>query len=115
MRGTVTYDLVWGLNLSTDITDYRRMGYNDEQMNRSELVWNARLSKKLVHDRLTFMLDAYDILGNLNSTTLVLNEQGRTETWTNSIPRYIMLHVVYRLTLGMAASKKDNVWDGGEL
>ena len=105
----------WGIELSSDITDYRRMGYNDEQMNRSELVWNARLSKKLVHDRITFMLDAYDILGNLNSTTLVLNEQGRTETWTNSIPRYIMLHVVYRLTLGMAASKKDNVWDGGEL
>lgn len=105
----------WGIDLSSDITDYRRMGYNDEQMNRSELVWNARLSKKLVHDRLTFMLDAYDILGNLNSTTLVLNEQGRTETWTNSIPRYLMLHVVYRLTLGMAASKKDNVLDGGEL
>lgn len=105
----------WGLKLSTDITDYRRMGYNDEQMNRSELVWNARLSKKLMHDRLTFMLDAYDILGNLNSTTLVLNEQGRTETWTNSIPRYLMLHVAYKLTLGMAASKKDHVWEGGDL
>ena len=42
-------------------------------------------------------------------------EQGRTETWTNSIPRYLMLHVAYKLTLGMAASKKDNVWDSGEL
>ena len=50
-----------------------------------------------------------------NSTTLILNEQGRTETWTNSIPRYLMLHVAYKLTLGMAASKKDNVWDSGEL
>ncbi len=45
----------------------------------------------------------------------ILNEQGRTETWTNSIPRYLMLHVAYKLTLGMAASKKDNVWDSGEL
>lgn len=105
----------WGMNLATDITDYRRMGYNDEQMNRSELVWNARLSKKLLHDRLTFMLDAYDILGKLNSTTLVLNEQGRTETWTNSIPRYLMLHVAYKFTLGMASSKRNVILDGGDL
>lgn len=93
--------LPWGFELSTDLTDYHRSGYNDEQMNTSELVWNARLTKKLQNDQLTFSLDAFDVLGRLNNTQFTIDAQGRTETWTNIIPRYLMLHCAYRFTLGM--------------
>lgn len=103
--------LPWKMELASDITDYARHGYNNEQMNRSELVWNARLTKRFMADRLAMMIDGYDILGNLNSTTFVVNEQGRTETWTNSIPRYVMLHLSYKLSLGMAAPRRRMPWE----
>lgn len=96
--------LPWDLELSTDITDYSRRGYNDEQMNTSELVWNARLSKNFMKKKLVVSLDCFDILGNLNSTSFTLNTQGRTETWTNGLTRYFMLHAAYKFTVGMKRS-----------
>ncbi|MGI6242997.1 MAG: outer membrane beta-barrel protein [Prevotella sp.] len=97
-------DLPWELQVSTDITNYSRSGYNDEQMNTSELVWNARLSKNLLKKKLVVSLDCFDILGNLNNTSFTLNTQGRTETWTNGLTRYFMLHASYKFTLGMKRS-----------
>jgi hypothetical protein len=96
--------LPWDLELSTDITDYSRSGYNDEQMNTSELVWNARLSRNFMKKKLVVSLDCFDILGNLNSTSFTLDTQGRTETWTNGLTRYLMLHAAYKFTLGMKRS-----------
>ena len=42
-------------------------------------------------------LDGFDILGNLSTINYSVNGQGRTEVWTNSIPRYVMLKVSYKL------------------
>ena len=48
---------------------------------------------------LTLALDGFDILGNLSNISQVLNSQGRTETYRNSLPRYVMLHAIYRLNI----------------
>jgi hypothetical protein len=45
------------------------------------------------------MFDGFDILGNLNNVTHILNAQARTEVYTNVIPRYAMFHVIYRLDI----------------
>ena len=42
------------------------------------------------------MIDGFDIFGNLSNISQVLNSQGRTETWHNSLPRYFMIHIFYR-------------------
>jgi len=42
------------------------------------------------------MLDGFDILGQLDNVTRNVNAQGRTETYTNVMPRYALLHVTYR-------------------
>ena len=44
------------------------------------------------------MLDGFDLLNNISTVRQSLNAQGRTETWHMSIPRYAMLHAVYRLS-----------------
>ena len=88
-----------GVELSTDLTLYSRRGYEERSMNTDELVWNARLAKSILKGNLTFMVDAFDILGNLSNVRRTLNAQGRTETWYNVIPRYVMAHVVYRLNI----------------
>ncbi len=90
-------DLPWGMQLATDFTLYTRRGYNYSEMNTSDFVWNARLSKSLFRGRLVAIVDAFDILGQLSNVTYHINEQGRTETWTNSIPRYVMLHAIFKL------------------
>ena len=41
-------------------------------------------------------IDGFDILNNLNNISQVINSQGRTETYYNSLPRYVMAHIIYR-------------------
>lgn len=94
---TALLKIPWKLELSTDLTLYTRTGYADPQLNTTDLVWNARLSRPFLKGRLLVMLDGFDLLGQLSGVTRTVNAQGRTETYTNVLPRYALLHVVYRL------------------
>ena len=67
-------------------------------MNTDDVVWNARLSRPFMKGKITCMLDAFDILGDLSNITRAINAQGRTETWTNTLPRYVMFHVAWNMT-----------------
>ncbi len=96
---TAQVELPAGFQLYTDLTMYSRRGYDASEMNTNELVWNARLSKPLWKNRLTVMVDGFDILGQLSNVTHVLNGQGRTETFRKALPRYAMVHLVYRLNV----------------
>ncbi len=86
------------VTLATDVTMYSRRGYETDIMNTDELVWNASISRSIMKGKMTFKLLAYDILGELSTTRYSVNSQGRTERWYNSIPRYAMLTVTYKIT-----------------
>lgn len=90
-----TLELPLRLKLSTDITLYSRYGYSDPSMNTDNLVWNARLERTF--GKFTVVADGFDLLGKLSNVRKVVNAQGRTETWYNTVPRYAMLHVMYKL------------------
>lgn len=90
--------LPWKLQLGTDLTVYGRRGYEGSMMNTDDVVWNARLSRPFMKGKITCMLDAFDILGDLSNITRAINAQGRTETWTNTLPRYVMFHVAWNMT-----------------
>jgi len=79
-------------------------------LNTNDLVWNARLSRPFFKGKLLVMLDGFDILGQLSNVTRTLNAQGRTETFTNVMPRYGLLHVVWRFNKQPA---KKNEQPGG--
>ena len=100
-------DLPWQMQLSTDLGIYSRRGYENSAINTNELVWNARLSKKCMNGNLTFMLDGFDILGNLSNVRRYVNGQGLTESYYNVVPSYALFHVVYRLN---KQPKKKNVY-----
>ena len=76
---------------------YSRRGYSEPSMNTNELVWNARLAKRLMKGNLIVMFDGFDLLGNLSYVRRSINAQGRTETFYNVIPSYGLLHVAYKL------------------
>ena len=87
------------VNLSTDITMYSRRGYEDVGMNEDNLVWNARATKSILKGRITFAVDAFDILHQLRKVDRYVNAQGRVETYYNTVPRYVMFHAMYKFNV----------------
>ena len=92
-------ELPLNFQVSTDITMYSRRGYSEPSMNTNELVWNARLAKRLMKGKLTIMFDGFDLLGKLSNVQRSVNAQGRTETFYNVIPSYGILHAIYRINV----------------
>lgn len=92
--------------IATDINLYSRRGYNDNTLNTTNWVWNTSVAKTILKGNLTFRLNAVDILKQISNVQHTVNAQGRAETWVNSQPRYVMLHVVYRFNV-MPKKKKS--------
>ena len=97
--------LPWKMQMLTDVTNYCHVGYSDKSMNYNELVWNIRLSKSILKNRLTFTLDGFDMLKNLRNKKYIINSQGRTEVLTNVLPRYVLLQVSYRFNYNPSKQK----------
>jgi hypothetical protein len=68
-------------------------------MNTDDLVWNGELSRSLFNEKLTLKLTAFDLLHQLSNKQYSVNAQGRTETWNNCIPRFVMISAAYRLNI----------------
>ena len=94
------YTIPWlELSVGTDIRMYSRRGYQSTVMNTDDLVWNAELARSLFKEKVTVKFTAFDLLHQLSNKQYSVNAQGRTETWTNCIPRYLMLSVAYKFNM----------------
>ncbi len=104
------FKLPCNFGLSTDLNLYTRRGYMDEMMNTTDFVWNAGVTYTAAKGALVFMLDGFDLLHQLNNVTYAVNAQGRTETYRNILPRYVLLHIQYRFNFmpKKAKSRFDN-------
>ena len=103
-----SYLIPWmKLNVATDIKMFSRRGYAAADFNTNDLVWNASISKPLIKGKLVARLEAFDILHQLTNTNIVINAQGRTETFTNTIPRYAMLHLQWNFNKMPKAKMKN--------
>lgn len=67
-------ELPWNMQLSSDITEYSRRGYEETSMNTNELVWNAKLVKR-IRGNISIILDGFDILGKLSNVQRTVNAQ----------------------------------------
>ena len=76
---------------------FSRRGYGDSSMNTDDLVWNDSLTQPLFKSRVLLQLEGYDLLHQLSSMQYAVNAQGRTVTWYNSLPHYMMFHLVYHM------------------
>ena len=85
--------------LATDISVTDRMGYEDNALNTTDWIWNARVERSWLNGRLTAKVDAYDILNRINNVNVRINSLGRTETWTNSMSRYVLLTLAWRFSI----------------
>ena len=94
-----TLNLPAKFQFTTDLTMYARRGYQQSEMNTTDWVWNAQLTRSFLKGKLLAKLKGFDILQQLSNTRYVMNEQGRTESWHNGIPRYVMLSLSYRFNV----------------
>lgn len=95
---TAQINLPCHFSIGTDFTVYSRIGYSYRDMNTTDFVWNARLTRPFFNERFLIQLDGYDLLKQLSNVTRVLNAQGIVETRTNLISHYVLLHMTYRFT-----------------
>lgn len=94
----LNYTLPWNITIATDIRMYSRRGYSFSEMNTDDLVWNAILSRSFFKGRLTAKLTAIDILHQLSNKENRITPQGHSETWHNSIPRYVIFSLAWKFS-----------------
>lgn len=98
--GNLTVNMPWGTSLSSDISQQSRRGYQDASMNTDELVWNAQLSQSFLKGKAaTVSIQWYDILRQRSNISRAISATMRSDSWTNAINSYLMVHFIYRLNL----------------
>jgi hypothetical protein len=98
--GQVLLRLPSGFEISTNMREHSRRGYNDPSMNTNELIWNGQISKSFLKSKtLVVALNFYDLLRQQSNFEQWVSATGRGETRYNSINSYAMLHVRYRLNM----------------
>ena len=101
--GNLLVTAPWNMTLSTDIGPQYRRGYSDDAMNTTELIWNAQLSqnfKKWLNGQdLAVSVQWYDILRERSNISRTISATQRSDTYTNTINSYLMVHVIYKLNL----------------
>jgi len=96
---TLSARLPFGFEVASDFTYNKRTGYDDNALNKNYIVWNARLEHSFLKGALNAKIDAYDILGQISNVDAQVNSLGLTETWTNSMSRYVLLTLAWRFSI----------------
>lgn len=81
--------------IESSLMGISRRGYNYAQMNDNEYLWNIT-AKKHVKDW-TLQLDVFDLLNQRKSVWYQISSTARTETFRNTLRRYAMLHVIWKI------------------
>lgn len=88
------------IEVSSDLHERSRRGYNDPSSNTNELIWNGQISKTFLKSKsLIVALNFYDLLAQQSNYERWVSATGRSDTRYNSINSYAMLHVRYRLNM----------------
>ena len=98
--GQMLLRLPYGIEMSTNLHENCRRGYNDPSSNTNELIWNGQVTKSFLKSKsLVVNLNFYDILAQQSNYSRWISATGRSDTRYNSINSYAMLHVRYRLNM----------------
>lgn len=94
------FKLPAGFGISTDISFYKRVGYGVKELDSTDAVWNMRLTyTPRGNKHWVFSADGFDLLHKLSNVHYAVTATGRTVSYTNSLPRYMVFTVQYRLNI----------------
>lgn len=92
-----SWDLPWNFQLASDFCANIYNGFADASVNKAHCQWNASLARRFLSDKLSVRLIAHGILTPKNNIYSNINAISRVESYTDILPRYFMLSVVYSL------------------
>ena len=92
-------DLPYHFHIMTDFTMNIRRGYQQEELNTTDYVWNAQINRSFLGGNILVTLRGFDLLRQLSNIEYYVNPHGRTESSTNSIPRYIMFSILWKFNV----------------
>lgn len=92
-----SWDLPWKLQLASDFCANIYNGFADASVNKAHCQWNASLARCFLSDKLSVRLIAHGILTPKNNIYSNINAISRVKSYTDILPRYFMLSVVYTL------------------
>lgn len=97
VRTNFNWRLPWKLDFSSECKWIMNEDYSDASLNEAIILWNASLSKSLLHEAVSIRLTAHDLLGRASNLRRTIDAVARTEWYTSQLPRYFLLGVSYRL------------------
>ena len=89
-------NLPYGINVSSKLNVNSRYGFADDSLCKTYFLWNAKVERSF-GKRMTLSLEASDILQQNNGISVIIDAQGRTETFQEKIPSYILLGFKYKI------------------
>lgn len=95
LEGVVKFPYDW--SISTDLSIYTRRGYYSRELNTTDFIWNAKITKSILKGAIIFAADAYDILHQISNVTYKNDTQLRVESISHGVPAFFLFHVQFRL------------------
>lgn len=86
------------LSLSTDLSWQKKSGFQNNELDKNRWLWNLQLSRDIIQNKLSARLQCYDILQQATNIAYHVDSKGRTETWHNTLPRYVMLTLEWKIS-----------------
>ena len=98
-RNAATSSFTWNWELPgiTFDTDVNYMWYNGFETNPGNtLLWNMEIEKLLFKNQASLSLRGYDLLGQTKNFSVSTNGTNYTESFTNSLGRYVIVAFTWR-------------------
>ena len=93
--GSMNWTIPGGINLIADLRYNWYEGYTTPQ--EDEIILNGEITKLLFNNKCTIALKAYDILGQSKNLSVSDSANYHMETRNNTLGRYIILSLTYRV------------------
>lgn len=91
------FKLPYNFGINTDFNIYGRRGYGVKELDTNDAIWNVRLTwSPLKAKEWLFMIDGFDLLHQLSNVNYGVTATGRTVSYSNALPRYMLFSVQYR-------------------
>ena len=111
VNASMNWTIPGGITLTSDFSYNWYRGYTTKQ--DDEYILNAEISKLLFKNQFTLALKAYDILNQAKNLSVSDSANYHTETWNNTLGRYVILSLTWRFGNMNNASKGMRGGPGG--
>lgn len=109
-RNTLTWRLPFDFTLQNELNFTYNSGYSSD-FKKTEILWNAAISKQLLKKKGTLKAQFFDILKDRNNVSRTTTANEISDTKTNSMSRYFMVSFSYRFNFNKNNKKADESYD----